>query len=181
MEKEIIIPRKRSKSIKAVALMLFATLLMSLCAVLYFMEIPGIKVEMEMPLLLAVLVALCAPCCAFCTIFYWKQIFNTEPVLIVNAVGVQENMSSKSVGMVQWTDIQKINVIPYFDGVMIGVVLKRPEKYIDDPKRLNILKKQKSTAKWGHISISSIYFQKEWKQVVALMKYYFAKYNPENN
>lgn len=182
MENEIIIPRKKSKSIGNTILMLFSTLLMFLPVVLYFELIPGIEVlnKEEMPLFFVILCIILIPILAICAIFYFRQIFNDKPVLIVNQKGITEYMSARSVGFIKWEDIENINVIPYLDNTFyIGIYLKRPEKYIKNEKLLRKLNKQKSTKKWGHIFFTSIYFKKEFSVVAETMKYYFEK-NKEN-
>ena len=38
-----------------------------------------------------------------------KEIFNEKPVLIVNEIGINEEVSYNSVGMIKWEDIQKFS------------------------------------------------------------------------
>jgi hypothetical protein len=83
--------------------------------------------------------------------------------------------------MIKWEDIQNINIIPYMDKTyFICIFLKTPEKYINNQKILNKLNKQSTTNKWGHISFSSLYFKKEFKEVIEIMQYYFAQNNKIN-
>ena len=178
MENEIIIPRKKSKSFGNAILMLFSALLMCLPIVIYFELIPGIKASDEegMPLFVVILCTILMPILAICAIFYFRQIFNDKPVLIVNQKGITEYMSARSVGFIKWEDIEYINVFPYLDNTFyICIYLKRPEKYIKNKKLLRKLNNRKSTQKWGHIFFTSIYFKKEFNVVSETMKYYFEK------
>lgn len=175
MNKEITIPRKKAKSIKFTIGMFLATVILILPIIIYFVDIPWLTADT--PLFFVIMCILVAPICAFCTVGYFKQIYNKKPVLIVNEIGIQEGMSYNSVGMIRWEDIKKINIIPYMGNThFICIILKSPEKYIKNQKLLQRLNRR-STNTWGHISFSSIYFKKEIKEVAEIMKYYFAQYN----
>lgn len=176
MNKEIIIPRKKSKSINFTIGMFLGTVLLILPSIIYFTDISWIT--SDIPLFFVIISILCAPVCAFCTVEYFKQIFNKKPVLIVNEIGIHEEMSYNSVGMIKWEDIKNINIIPFTDKTyLICIFLKIPEKYIKSQKLLNKLNRQSATNKWGHISFSSLYFKKEFKEVIEIMQYYFTQYN----
>lgn len=173
---EIIIPRKKSKSIIYATSMLLIAALFLFLLVEYFFDIPAITANM--PLIAVIFVVLFLPIFILCGVVYFKQIFNENPVLIVNENGIHEQMSRNSVGLIKWVDIEDIKIIPYMDNTYwIGIVLKQPEMYITNQKLLARLSKQKGTAKWGHITFTSLYFKKEIKEVAKLMQYYFAKYN----
>ena len=146
--------------------------------VIYFELIPGIEASNEdgMSLFVVILCTILIPILVLCAIYYFKQIFNNKPVLIVNQNGITEYMSARSVGFIKWEDIENINVFPYLDNTFyIYIYLKRPEKYINNDKILRNLNNRKSTQKWGHIFLTSIYFKKEFSVVSETMKYYFEK------
>ena len=71
MEKEIIIPRKRSKSIKLTIMMFFATIITTLPIILYFADLSFIT--SEVPLYIAVIGIVCALVCGLCTIAYFRM------------------------------------------------------------------------------------------------------------
>jgi hypothetical protein len=178
VENEIIIPRKKSKSFGSAILMLFSALLLCLPIVIYFELIPGLEASSErgMPLFVVILCIILIPILAICAIFYFRQIFNDKPVLIVNQKGITEYASARSVGFIKWEDIEYINVFPYFDNTFyFCLYLKRPEKYIKNEKLLRKLNNSKYTKKWGHIFFTSLYFKKEFNVVSDTMKYYFEK------
>ena len=186
MNKEIIIHRKKSKNIEITIVLFLATVVLIFPIIIHFTDIPWIT--SDVPLYIIILSGLCAPVCAFCTIGYFKEIFNEKPVLIVNEIGIivnefgiNEEVSYNSVGMIKWEDIQNINIIPYTGKTyFICISLKTPEKYIENQKLLNKLNRQSTTNKWGHISFSSLYFKKEFKEVIEIMQYYFAQHNKIN-
>ena len=177
MKKEIIIPRKKSKSIKYTIGMFLSTILLILPIVIYFADISWIT--SDIPLFVVIMCSLFAPVLTFCTVRCFKQIFNEKPVLIVSEIGINEGMNDNSVGMIRWEDIQNINIIPYMDNTyFICIFLKRPEKYILNQKLLNKLNRQSTrNNKWRHISFSSLYFKKEFNEVLEVIRYYFAQYN----
>lgn len=172
MEKEIIIERKKSKSIRISLFVFIITLIMILPIVFYFADFDFIT--SDIPLVVVIIAIIVLPVLIWTTIYYFKQIFNNKPVLIVNENGIEEGMSTYSTGLIKWEDIEDVTIIPYMDNTyFIGILLKRPEKYIKNEKLLNRLNKQKSTKKWGHVRLSSIYFKKEFKDVVNLISYYW--------
>ena len=178
MEKEIIIERKKSKSIRISLFMFIITLIMILPIVFYFGDFDFIT--SDIPLVTVIVAIVILPVLILTTIYYFKQLFNNKPVLIVNEIGIEEGMSTYSTGLIKWEDIEGVTIIPYMDNTyFIGILLKRPEKYIKNEKLLNRLNKQKSTKKWGHVHLSSIYFEKEFKDVVNLISYYW-KQNKNN-
>lgn len=178
MEQEIIIPRKKSKSIQLTIGMFFTTIIMLLPAIIYFFDFEWITSDMS--LLVVIIGLLCTPVCVFCFIWYFRQIFNNNPILIINEKGIYEQMSRNFVGLIKWDDIANITIIPYMDKTyFIGISFKEPSKYIKNQSLLNKINRQRTTKKWGHINFSSLYFKKEFERVLTLMKYYFNKYNGE--
>ena len=172
MEKEIIIERKKSKSIRISLFMFIITLVMILPIVFYFGDFDFIT--SDIPLVAVIVAIVILPFLIWTTIYYFKQLFNNKPVLVVNELGIEEGMSTYSTGLINWEDIEDVTIIPYMDNTyFIGILLKRPEKYITNEKLLNRLNKQNSTKKWGHVRLSSIYFKKEFKDVVNLISYYW--------
>ena len=84
MEKEIIIPRKKSKSIKFTIMMFFATIINILLIILYFADLSFIT--SEVPLYIAVIGIVCAPVFGLCTIAYFKEIFNKNYLKHINCL-----------------------------------------------------------------------------------------------
>ncbi len=179
MEREIIIERKKSKSIIISLFMFIIDLIILLPIITYFVDFDFIT--SDIPLVIVILAIVELPLLIWTTVYYFKQIFNDKPVLVVNEKGIEEGMSTYSVGLIEWEDIENVKVIPYMNNTyFIGIILKRPEKYITKEKLLNRLSKQKSTKKWGHVHLSSIYFKKEFKSVIELISYYYEMHKNNN-
>jgi hypothetical protein len=179
VNREMIIPRKKSISIRnAVLLLVLAAVFLFFFGYAYFFDVPWMT--SKPPLVAVVLTLLITPVLFFCGIGYVKQIFNENPILIINERGIHEQMSRNSVGLIKWEDIEKVNVIPYMDNThWVCIILKRPEKYITDQKRLSKLSRQKGTAQWGHVTFSSLYFKKKINEVAAVIQYYLGQYREE--
>jgi hypothetical protein len=180
--REIIIPRKKSKSIGYTIFMFAIAALFLFLAVIYFFDVPGINAD-DMPLVAVALILLATPIFIWCGIIYFKQIFNENPILTVNAGGITEQTNKIYTGLIRWEDIEEIKVIPYMDNTYwIGIVLKRPEKYIENEKLLKRHNKQRDTIGWaGHIAFTSLYYKKQIGEVSDTMQYYLAKSKAEAN
>lgn len=171
MEKEIVIERKKSKSIMYSIGILLTILLFIIPIGLYFFEFKNISADV--PLFIVILSIIIEPILIFTFIFYFKQIFNNKPVLIVNDKGIEPNLTYKPVGMIKWSDIIDFKTFGYMNDVdYITILLKDPKKYIKDEKRLKKVANYKYSSKWGHIQFTSMYFKKEFGNVVELMIYY---------
>lgn len=159
MEKEIIIERKKSKSIRISLFIFIITLIMILPIVFYFGDFDFIT--SDIPLVAIIIAIIVLPVLIWTTIYYFKQIFNNKPVLIVNENGIEEGISTYSTGLIKWEDIEDVTIIPYMNNTyFIGILLKRPEKYIKNEKLLNRLNKQKST-KNGDTCVYHLYISKK--------------------
>ena len=133
MEKEIIIERKKSKSVRISLFMFIITLIMILPIVFYFGDFDFIT--SDIPLVAIIIDIIVLPALIWATIYYFKQIFNNKPVLIVNEKGIEEGMSTYYTGLINWEDIEDVTIIPYMDNTyFIGILLKRPEKYIKNER-----------------------------------------------
>ena len=86
MEKEIIIERKKFKSIRISLFMFIITLIMVLPIVFYFGDFDFIT--SDIPLVAVIIAIIGLPVFIWTTIYYFKQLFNNKPVLIVNENGI---------------------------------------------------------------------------------------------
>lgn len=169
---QILIPRKKSKSIKFALTLLLSSLLILVVILLHFIELDFVKVTKKLPLFVIIMFIIIEPFLLFSFGFYFKQIFNNKPVLIVNDIGIDVQMSFNPVGLIKWNDINNVLSIPYLDNTYyICIFLSNPHKYIKNKKTLN----SKNTDKWGHIRFTSLYFKKEYKDVMDLISYYLQK------
>ena len=176
MNPKIIIPRKKSKSIGYAIGLFFVTVLMIFLIAIYFGEFEFIT--SDIPFLIVLLSILVAPICAWSTVFYFKQIFNENPVLKIDETGIYDGFKPSSARLIRWEDIDGINIAPYMDNVnLICVFLKNPDKYAVKAGLLDKFNKHLSPAKWGHIQISSLYFKKEFKAVCDTVEYYLGLCN----
>lgn len=167
MDKSIIIQRKKSVSIKASLLLLFVIALFGFFLYLYYDK--PVWLTSEIPLVLVIIAYITLPLLLLAFIFYFGSIFNHEPVLIINENGIKEQMRCRSVGMIKWTDIERIFFQPYMDKTyLIHIYLMNPEDYLK--KKTRVLSKRLNQ---GHVIISTMYFKKDHQKVMDIINYHF--------
>lgn len=192
MDKEIVIPRKKTNFIWNALLFLVLTF-MFICnctvnVAILFDSIDALEkapwlVLFALPTPIGLLCGLCAPLTFLVGIDYFKKIFIPHPLLTVNTQGIDEHMSRKPVGLILWEDIEDIHIVPYMGkgNYWIAIFLKNPQKYIQDEQRLAKTNKTAAKGKLGHIFFCSLDFKKQTNEVVALIRYYFEKSRAEND
>jgi hypothetical protein len=167
MEQSIIIPRKKSVSIYSSFWMLFSIAIFVLFLFMHYAK--PVWFTSKVPLILVILSWIAIPILVYVFLYYFKNIFNNKPILIVNENGINDQSRSHSIGMIQWRDIEDIKIQPYMDKhFFIHIFLINPDDYIQK-KPLFRSKKQ------GHVVIPSIYFKKDFQKVIDIIYYHFEK------
>ncbi len=111
MNQELIIPRNKRKFCANAIFMILIALMVLFVSATYFLEIPG--VENPPPLPLAILFILCAIIMLAASVLAFRQAFQTTPLLVINAYGIQENINYRNtVGLMRWEDIADIDIVP---------------------------------------------------------------------
>ena len=103
-----------------------------------------------------------------CLIICIKDISSKKNLLYINEKGFEENISKEALGFVEWSDVERLTVKPFFYAKMYGIGLKNPEKY-------HIQKKSND----GHILFTSQYFVEQADEVEKIIKYHIEKNNIE--
>ena len=178
MDREIIIQRKKSKSIIYAVFLFIVAALFCLPVVEYFVDIPWIGNGKDIPLFVVILSVPFILLMLFCSYIFIKQIFNDSPVLTVNQYGIREEWTPYHLGLISWDDIADVMVIPMPDYIhhTVCIILKQPEKYITDQKLLKRVTAPGYAEKYGHVSLTSHYFRKEFPEVMELINYYLEKH-----
>ena len=175
MNKEIVIYPQKGKLIGIAIVMFLMALLFLFAIVLYFVEIPGIYADI--PLIAVIFSFIAVPVFLFCSIIYFKKALSYKPLLIINQTGILEHITTHSVGMIRWEDIQDIRGRPLSEGqFLIAIILKEPEKYFTDRRSLDAATKKSSVNFKGHIGIPSLFLGGKLNEVIELMRYYFGQY-----
>ena len=174
MDKEIIIQRKKSKSMISAAWLFLVAVLFLLPPLEYFVDIPWIGNGRDIPLFVVVLSIGLVAVFLFCSYIFLKQVFIDAPILTVNRQGIREEWTPYHLGLISWDDIAEVIVIPMPDYIhhTVCIILKQPEKYITDPKFLKRVTAPGYAEKYGHVSLTSHYFRKEFREVMELINYY---------
>ena len=68
-----------------------------------------------------------------------KNIPSIKYLLYIDEKGFEENLSSNPVGFVAWSDVEKLEVKPFFTAKFYGITLKSPEKYYKNDKNQVIM------------------------------------------
>jgi len=103
------------------------------------------------------------------------KLFNRKPGLIFNDVGIVDNASSLSVGLIPWSDIVGWEVFEIQSQKLLIIKVKDPEKYFE---RGNSLKRALNKGGFGGnpIGISSISLKMNFSELVTLFDEYQRKY-----
>lgn len=175
MNKEIVIYPQKGKLIGIAIVLFLMALLFVFLSVLYFVEIPGINADIPLIAVISSLIAV--PVLLHCSIFYFKKALSYKPLLIINQTGILEHITTHSVGMIRWEDIQDIRGIRFSKGqCLIAIILKEPEKYFTDRRSLDAVTKQSNVNFRGHIGIPSVFLGGKLNEVIELIQYYFDQY-----
>lgn len=173
MNQELIIPRNKRKFCANAIFMILIALMVLFVSATYFLEIPG--VDNPPPLPLAILFILCAIIMLAASVLAFRQAFKTTPLLVINAYGIQENINYRNtVGLIRWEDIADIDIVPAIrDTYFYCIHLKRPEKYIKNPRLLAKIKNATKKPPFGHICFPTTDIQKYMDAIIAITQHYF--------
>ena len=103
------------------------------------------------------------------------KLFNRKPGLIFSNVGIVDNASSLSVGLIPWSDVVGWEVFEIQNQKLLIIKVKDPEKYFD---RGNSLKRALNKGGFGGnpIGISSITLKMSFPELTELIDKYYRKY-----
>ncbi len=156
---EYVVERSKKGNIKQLLLILFGDLMIGLFIFLpkeYFTEITVLF------WIGRVLSYIIAPILLLLTIVAVKDIGNTKPYLVVRKDGLIQNMTKYQSGLISWEDIEavKMRAVIGKGSYMISILLKNPEKYINDEKLLARLKaRREKDPDEGEITIVTTAFK----------------------
>lgn len=106
------------------------------------------------------------PLCIFGIIFYIKDIRSKKDLLSMDEMGFEENLSRRPLGFVQWSDVEKLVVKPFFTAKFFEITLKTPTRYYKNDTRKKVQEK---------IVFTSQLFIDRGDEVEQIMRYYIDK------
>jgi hypothetical protein len=119
----------------------------------------------------------------FCAVFFSIKLFDKKQGLIINQKGIIDNSSGLSVGLVLWSDIQKIEIITVNNQKFIMFILKKPQDYLN--KITNQLKRKGMEINLklygAPISISANFLQTNAKDLYELLIEKWEEFKKEND
>lgn len=103
------------------------------------------------------------------------KLFNRKPGLAFNNVGIVDNASSLSVGLIPWSDVVGWEIFEIQNQKLLIIKVNDPQKYFD---RGNSVKRALNKGGFGGnpIAISSITLKMNFPELVALFDEYQRKY-----
>ena len=66
-----------------------------------------------------------------CGVFLTIKLFDKKPGLIIDEIGIMDNSSGVSAGLINWGDIQDIKTIVVARQKIIQIIVTNPDDYID--------------------------------------------------
>ena len=178
---EYVVERTPKRKIKKALSLVFATIL--ICIVYFFGERLGFVDDLPMLLGILytigrVLAPIIFPIMVWISILAIKDIWNSEPYLIIREDGLIQNMAKYQTGLIRWEDIENIKITPILEEMcIIRIFLRNPEKYISDPRMLKKLKKRKArNANECDLFISTSDFKEEARQVIDHIERFYKAY-----
>jgi len=66
-----------------------------------------------------------------CGAFGIKKLFDKKPGLVFNSIGIIDNSSGVSAGLIPWSEISGFDIYEVHKQKMLVIFLKNPEKYIE--------------------------------------------------
>src|SRR5271168_2787791 len=87
--------------------------------------------------------------CSTCATYVLFRIFDTSPVLVVDADGIIDNSSWISVGRVPWSEIRGLKVLTVGKQDFLTIEIFDPEKYIQRPGYTKLLFRNQNIKRYG--------------------------------
>jgi hypothetical protein len=106
----------------------------------------------------------------------WK-LFDRKPGLVFNSVGIVDNSSALSAGLIPWSEISGAKILEIERRKLLVILLVNPEKYIEVGNAMKRALNRKALQKQGSpIAIPSITLKANVAELLATFNEYFRKY-----
>lgn len=113
-----------------------------------------------------------------CAIFALKKLFDKKPGLVLNNVGMVDNSSGASAGLVPWSEIVGSEVFKIQEQKMLIIKVRNPQKYIERGGRLKQTLNSANYKMCGSpIVISSNNLDIKFPELLSLFGQYQKKYS----
>ena len=120
--------------------------------------------------------------CGSACIYFSIKLFDKKPGLIINDIGINDNSSAVSVGLILWKDIVSIRTEKVQSTSLLFIDVYDPEKYIERSNKIQkLLLKQTMRIYGSPISISSIGLKSNFKDLEKLIITEFSKHDKPNS
>ncbi|MCY0969752.1 STM3941 family protein [Chryseobacterium wangxinyae] len=118
----------------------------------------------------------------FFLVFILIKLFDKKKGIIINKIGIIDNSSGLSVGLVLWSDIKEIEIVTINHQKLIMLILKNPQDYLNKVTSKLKRKGMQINYKWygSPISISANTLQISHKDLFRLISEKMEQYKEEN-
>ncbi len=113
----------------------------------------------------------------WCGVIGIRKFFDKKPGLIFSPVGITDNSSGVSAGLIPWSEISGFNVYAFQRQKMLIVLLKNPDKYLEIGSAIKrTLNKTNYKMCGSPIAITSNSLKINFDELLKISNTYFTKY-----
>lgn len=113
----------------------------------------------------------------WCGVIGIRKYFDKQPGLIFSSVGITDNSSGVSAGLIPWSEISGINIYEIQKQKMLIILVKNPDKYIEIGSVIKRTLNRTNYKMCGSpIAISSNSLKINFDELLKLSAEYFTKY-----
>lgn len=113
----------------------------------------------------------------WCGVIGIRKFFDKKPSLVFSSVGITDNSSGVSAGLIPWSEISGFNIYAIQKQKMLIVLVKNPDKYIEVG---SVVKRTLNRANYkmcgSPIAITSNSLKISFDELLKLSNEYFTKY-----
>lgn len=113
----------------------------------------------------------------FCGLFAIKKLADKKPGLVFNSLGVIDNVSLTSPGLISWSEVERLEIFEVRNQKILVVKVRDPQKYIDHG---SLWKRKLNTANYkmcgSPITISSNALKIDFSELLSEFNEYHRKY-----
>jgi len=120
--------------------------------------------------------------CSVAFVYIPKKLFDKKSGLILDDIGINDNSSAVSVGLIRWTDIISIRTEKVRSTNFLIISVSNPEKYIKSSNKLTgVLLKANMKMYGSPLSISSSGLKCDFLDLEKIIKTEFEKHKKPNS
>jgi hypothetical protein len=113
----------------------------------------------------------------FCWLYGINKLFDRKPGLIFSSIGITDNSSGVSAGLIPWNEIAGFSIYEIHRQKMLVVLLKNPDKYIEQGSVFKrTLNRTNYKMSGSPVAITSNSLKINFEELVNVSNQYFTKH-----